>query len=144
MCAAASRLMLKVAMRLRSITGLEGFEVVGTGLGHRPLGDAAAGSGHHDVQAAEVVDRDLQRLLGAGEVGDVDGIELAGPPIEALGHLLAVGTLTVEHRDLRAAFGQQLGAGTTHSRRAADDDDLLPADLHPDLLVETCQIHCNL
>ena len=103
---------------------------MGAGLGHRPLGDAAAGGGHRDMQATEVVDRGLQRLLGPGEVGDVDGIELAA---DTLGDGLAVGTLPVEHRDLRAMLVQQLGAGTPHPRRAADDDDLLPADLHPDL-----------
>ena len=50
-----------------------------------------------DVQPAELVDRGLQRLLGAGEVGDVDRVELAA---DALRDLLAVGTLAVEHRDL--------------------------------------------
>ena len=41
------------------------------------LADAAAGGGHRDVQAAEPVDRLLQHLLGAGEVGDVHLVERA-------------------------------------------------------------------
>ena len=131
--------MLKLAIEVEIDHGLEGFEVVRAGLGHRPLGDAAAGGGHRDMQATELVDRGLQRLLGAGEVGDVDRIELAA---DTLGDLFAVRTLAVEHRDLRAPLVQKLGAGPSHSRSAADDDDLLPADLHPDLLVRIPQI-CN-
>jgi hypothetical protein len=115
---------------------LEGFEVVRAGLGHRPLGDAAASGGDDDVQAAEIVDRGLQGLLGAREVGDVDRVEL---PADAVSDGLAVRTLPVEHRDLRAALVQQLGAGTPHPRRAADDDDLLPADLHSDVSFVACQ-----
>ena len=50
------------------------------------------------MQAAELVDRGLQRLLGAGEVGDVDGVERAA---DAVGNRLTVGALAVEHRDVR-------------------------------------------
>ena len=109
--------------------GLEGFEVVRTGLAQRAHGDATAGGGDHDVQATEFVDRGLQRLLSAGEVGDVDWIERAAEP---LGNNLAVGTLAVQHVYVRATFSVQFGARPTHPRRAADDDDLLPVDLHPE------------
>jgi hypothetical protein len=111
-----------------------------TRLRHRPLGDAATGRGHDDVQAAEFVDRGLQDFLGAGEVGHVDRIELAA---DAGRDVLAVRALAVEHRDAGPASGQQLGAGATHARSAADDDYFLAVDLHPNLLVG--QLHaCSL
>ena len=84
------------------------------------------------MQATEFVDRGLQGLLGAGEVGDVDRIERAA---DAGRDVLAVRTLAVEHRDTGPARGQQLGAGAAHARGAADDDHLLAVDLHPYLLV---------
>src|SRR5262249_4254470 len=69
----------------------------------------------------------------------VDRVELA---IDTIGDGLAIRTLAVEHGDLRAALVQKFGAGTPHPRSAADDDDLLPADLHSDLLVRILVI-CN-
>ena len=93
--------MLKLRDEVEVDHRLEALEVVRTALGHRPLGDAAAGGGHHDVQPAQLVDGRLQRFLGPGEVGDVDRIERAA---DALGDLLAVGALAVEHRDLRATL----------------------------------------
>src|SRR5262249_51350469 len=116
---------------------LEGFEVVGARLGQRPLGDTAAGGGDHDMQAAQLVDRGLQRLLGAGVVRDVYRVERA---TDALGNRLTVGTLAVEDRDISTTLGEQFGRGPTHPRRAADDDGLLPIDLHPDVSFLGCQI----
>src|SRR5271168_521192 len=111
---------------------LEGLEIVRTGFRHGPLRDAATGRGHRDVQAAEFVDRGLQRFLGSGEVGDVHRVEVAA---DSGRDILAVGPFAVKDRDAGTTGVQQLGAGAAHARGAADDDDLLAVDLHPNLLV---------
>src|SRR5581483_9814307 len=112
--------------------GLEGLEVVRTRFRHRALGDAAARGGHRDVQAAEFLDGGLQRLLGRGEVGDVQRVEVA---TDGGRDVFAVRSLTVENRDAGTPGVQQFGARAAHARSTADHDDLLAVDLHPYLLV---------
>ena len=50
-------------------------------------------------------------------------------PID-VGDVLAVRLRPVQDRDTRATLGQRLGGGLAEARRAADDDGLLPGDLH--------------
>lgn len=73
MCAAASRLMFEGGDQVEVEDGLEGLEAVRAFLAQRPLGDTAAGRGHHHLPGAQLVDGGLRRLPGSGEVGDVDG-----------------------------------------------------------------------
>ncbi len=141
MCAAASRLMLKVAIRFRSITDWKDSRSCGPDLVSVRLAMPPPAVVTIDVQAAELVDRGLQRLFGAGEVGDVNRVERTA---EALGNLLTVGTFAVENGDIGTALGEQFRGGASHPRCAADDDGLLPVDLHPDLSFSGCQIPCNL
>ncbi len=74
-CHAASRLMLKEPMRLRSTVLRKESRLCGPSFLIGPLADAAARGGHDDVQSAEPVDRLLQHLLCACEVGDVHLVE---------------------------------------------------------------------
>lgn len=74
-----------------------------TGLGQGPLGDTTAGGGHDDVQTAETINRGLQDLFGAGEVGDIDRVERRA---DRLGNTLAVGPLAVQYRHVSTAFCQ--------------------------------------
>src|SRR5215213_3678704 len=108
----------------------EGLQVVRAVLAERALGHAATGGGHADVQAAELRHGGGEDRLGAGEVGDVDDVE---PTTHVRRDLLAVGAGPVQHGDLRATSGQQLGSRPSHAGRAAEDDGLLPLDLHGSL-----------
>ena len=73
----------------------------------------------------EPVDRLLQHLLGAGEVGDVDRMERT---TESIGDLLAVRVGPVQHRHAGTPLGQRLSGRTPEARCPADDDGLLPGD----------------
>ena len=91
------------------------------------LTDAAARSGHRDVQSAKGLDRLLQHLLGACEVGDVHLVERAA---DGIGHLSALRLRPVQHRNARATLGEQLCGCPSEARRTTDDDGLLALDLH--------------
>ena len=49
---------------------------------------------------------------------------------DGVGHLLALRLRPVQDRHARATLGQQLGGRLAEARRPADDDGLLPGDLH--------------
>ena len=73
------------------------------------------------------VDGLLQHLLGALEVGDVDFVERAA---DGVGDFLALRLRPVKHRHAGAALGQRLCGRLAEPGRPADDDGLLPRDLH--------------
>ena len=79
------------------------------------------------METAEPVDRLLQHLFGAGEVGDVDRMERT---TESIGDLLAVRVGPVQHRHAGTPLGQRLSGRTPEARCPADDDGLLPGDIH--------------
>ena len=73
------------------------------------------------------VDRLLQDLLGAVEVGDVDLVEAAA---DGVGDFLALRLRPVQDRHAGPTLGQRLCGRLAEPRRPADDDGLLTRDLH--------------
>ena len=127
MCQACRRLRLNVPMRFSSIDAAEVLNRVRPLLGQGPLPDAAAGGVHRDVQAAQCGHGVGHGRLDLVVVEDVHLVERA---VELLGHLGPGRVRQVEDGDVGALLAQQLGRGLGHPRRAADDDGLLPLDLH--------------
>jgi len=105
----------------------EGVERVRAVLAQRALGGAATGGVDGDVQAAEHSDRVRQSRLGLGVVEDVHFVERA---TELLGHFRTGRRRQVEDGDVGTLSAEELGRSLGHARRPADDDGLLPLDLH--------------
>ena len=118
--------MLKEPMRLRSTVLRKESRLCGPSF-LMVRSDTAACGGHRDVETAEPVDRLLQHLLGAYEVGDVHLVERAADGVR---HLAPFGLRPVQHRDARATLGQRLRGRPSEARRSTDDDGLLALDLH--------------
>ena len=104
-------------------------------LRERALGDTAAGSVDAEVKRTEVVGRPRDRGFGAGEVGDVAGVE-TGAMAESGRDLLPLRARAVEDRDARSLPHQHLGRRPGHTRSATHHHCRLSADLHPRLLAE--------
>ena len=81
-------------------------------LGQGPSGDTAASRVDRDVQAAQGLDRIIDRGLGALGVEDVHRVERT---TELLGHLRTVGRLEVEDGDARSSRLQLTGGRSGHA-----------------------------
>ena len=89
--------------------------------------DAAPGGVDADLDAAQRVDRRVDRRLGAVVVGDVTRMERAA---ERLGDLGSGRLRPVDDGDLATALDDPLGRRPGHARCAADDHGPTLCDLH--------------
>src|SRR6476646_9872960 len=126
-CQAASRLILKEPMRLRSTVALKESRLCGPSLlmVRSPMPPPAV------VTAMCSPPRDSTACCNTCSVPakSVTSTSWNVPPI-GIGHLSALRLRPVQHRNARATLGEQLCGCPSEARRTTDDDGLLALDLH--------------